>query len=206
MIWISRATAYSLMSWLFILTWSDQWAGCQNVTVRSSKHPWRETILGAISSFGVVSVKVKRPYEASSNKRKLPGTSNDIRNTGHYFTFYWISWISTNRSRTFTLSWKGERLLQQDTLRSRIQKDTCSRFLYSNLRGFCRYTESKCQVRFDKRPTLMLWLIIYTKKLWKFVSNKERKVSYAQKINKNQMNTSFVDTADTTTIIYVWIK
>lgn len=49
------------------------------------------TILGAISPFGVVSVKVKRPYEASSNKRKLPSTSNAIKNTGtttgHYFNF-----------------------------------------------------------------------------------------------------------------------
>ncbi|CEI88819.1 hypothetical protein RMCBS344292_03196 [Rhizopus microsporus] len=54
------------------------------------------TILGAISPFGVVDVKVSRSYETSSKKRKLPGKaqasdSQAIKTTctvaGHYFNF-----------------------------------------------------------------------------------------------------------------------
>lgn len=54
------------------------------------------TILGAISPFGVVNVKVRRPYEVSSKKRKLPGkaqasSSQAVKTTGtvagHYFNF-----------------------------------------------------------------------------------------------------------------------
>ncbi|CEP14500.1 hypothetical protein [Parasitella parasitica] len=49
------------------------------------------TILGSISPFGIVNVKVRRPYEAPSKKRKLPSASKAIKTTGtvtgHYFNF-----------------------------------------------------------------------------------------------------------------------
>ncbi|CEG79652.1 hypothetical protein RMATCC62417_14092 [Rhizopus microsporus] len=49
------------------------------------------TIMGAISPFGIVNVKVRQLYEATSKKRKLPGASKAINTTGtvtgHYFNF-----------------------------------------------------------------------------------------------------------------------
>lgn len=49
------------------------------------------TILGAISPFGIINVKVRRPYVAPSKKRKLPGSAKVAKTagtvTGHYFNF-----------------------------------------------------------------------------------------------------------------------
>ncbi|KAG2208751.1 hypothetical protein INT47_007850 [Mucor saturninus] len=169
------------------------------------------TILDAISPHGIINVKVRRPYQSVSKKRKLlktPSTASDstgpIKTTGtvndHYFNFI-ASFLNVldqhEQSKGFYIVmdnvpihknvdieryivncgygcvylppyspevnpieqfWsvvksklKREKLLEKETLTTRIS-GACNSILFSDLQGFCRYSDSKWQVCRDRLP------------------------------------------------------
>ncbi|KAG2191662.1 hypothetical protein INT47_008600 [Mucor saturninus] len=169
------------------------------------------TILGAISPHGIINVKVRRPYQSVSKKRKLlktPSTTSDSTGpikttgtvTGHYFNFiastlnvldqheqfkgFYIVMDNVPIHKNVDIEryivnrgygcvylppyspelnpieqfWsvvksklKREKLLEKETLTTRIS-DACNSILFSDLQGFCRYSDSKWQVCRDRLP------------------------------------------------------
>ncbi|KAG2207889.1 hypothetical protein INT47_010873 [Mucor saturninus] len=162
------------------------------------------TILGAISPYGIVNVKIRVPYSAASKKRKTVGGSKMQKSigtvTGHYFNFI-ASTIdvmdrheefkghyiimdnapihTSDNIRKFIESrgygcvylppyspelnpieqfWsvvksklKREKLLEAENLNTRIT-EACQNVLISDLKGFCRYSESKFETCLNKNP------------------------------------------------------
>lgn len=71
------------------MVWSKK--GTRAVVVQPKTRAKTTTILGAISSQGIINIKVRVPYEQNSKKRKVTGESK-VKKTvgtvlGHYFNF-----------------------------------------------------------------------------------------------------------------------
>ncbi|CAO3694473.1 unnamed protein product [Rhizopus stolonifer] len=162
------------------------------------------TILGAISPYGIVNVKVRVPYAEASKKRKVTGGSKAQKTTGtvtgHYMNFISSTLDVMDRHEQFKGNYlimdntpihtsdsirrfienrgygcvylppyspelnpieqfwsvvksklKKEKLLQTETLNMRIA-EACQKVLFSDLEGFCRYSASKFETCFNKKP------------------------------------------------------
>jgi transposase len=162
------------------------------------------TILGAISPYGVVNVKIRVPYSAASKKRKAVGGSKMQKSigtvTGHYFNFIASTIDVMDRHEEFKGHYiimdnapihtsdnirkfiegrgyrcvylppyspelnpieqfwsvvksklKREKLLEAETLNTRIT-EACQNVFISDLKGFCRYSESKFETCLNKKP------------------------------------------------------
>ncbi|KAG1140373.1 hypothetical protein G6F37_001805 [Rhizopus arrhizus] len=140
------------------------------------------TILGAISSQGIIKIKVRVPYEQGSKKRKVTRELKAKKIVGavldHYFNFISVTLDVLDRHEQF----KGHYLIMDNApvhnsdqimnlifwsvVKSKMKRekllkeenlttrvtDACNNVFLEDLQGFCRYSDSKLQTCLNKEP------------------------------------------------------
>jgi transposase/transposase-like protein len=94
------------------MAWSQK--GTRAVVVQPKTRAKTTTILGAISSHGIINIKVRIPYTESSKKRRITGEPKAKKTvgtvTGHYFNFIYDTLEVLDRHEQF----KGHYLLMDN--------------------------------------------------------------------------------------------